>query len=132
MEQITNNIIASLYTDIVEGASRLYMLRKWLSGAYGNKMTTVEADEQAFAEAYNEAVKYLRLNLDSLEEDERSKLYSRYLAVYKSAIDNGDLKNARGTLDSMAKLTNLSGNDKSVTVKQGKEDGVIEIKFGFD
>ena len=95
-------------------------------------MTTVEADEQAFAEAYNEAVKYLRLNLDSLEEDERSKLYSRYLAVYKSAIDNGDLKNARGTLDSMAKLTNLSGNDKSVTVKQGKEDGVIEIKFGFD
>ena len=132
MEQITNNIIASLYDDIVEGASRLYMLRKWLSGAYGNQMTTVEADEEAFAEAYNEAVKYLKLNLEELDDNERDKLYGRYLAVYKAALDNGDLKNARGTLDSMVKLQGLSKSDnKQISVKNDKENDTITISFGL-
>ena len=131
MKQISD-IDIKLYDDLVEGASRLYMLRKWLSGAYGNALTSVEQDEASFNDAYNAVVKRLKANIEELDDDERDKLYSRYLAVYKSAMDIGDLKNARGTLDSMTKLQGLSKADnKSISVKNDKENDTITISFGL-
>lgn len=123
-----------LYNDIVEGQSRLYMLRKWLAGLYGNVMSDdVEEDERLFAEAYNAAIKQLRHNLEDLDDDERAKLYARYLAVYNQAYDTGNLKEARNTLDSMTKLQGLSKSDnKNIKVKTDKENDVVEISFGFD
>ena len=123
-----------LYNDIVEGQSRLYMLRKWLAGLYGNTCgDSVDEDERLFAEAYNAAMKQLRHNLEDLDEDERAKLYARYLAVSNQAYDTGNLKEARNTLDSMTKLQGLSKSDnKNIKVKTDKENDVVEISFGFD
>lgn len=123
-----------LYNDIVEGQSRLYMLRKWLAGLYGNTCgDSVDEDERLFAEAYNAAIKQLRHNLEDLDDDERAKLYARYLAVYNQAFDTGNMKEARNTLDSMVKLQGLSKSDnKNIKVKTDKENDVVEISFGFD
>lgn len=123
-----------LYNDIVEGQSRLYMLRKWLAGLYGNTCgDSVEEDERLFAEAYNAAIRQLRNNLEDLDDDERAKLYARYLAVYNQAFDTGNMKEARNTLDSMVKLQGLSKSDnKNIKVKTDKENDVVEISFGFD
>lgn len=129
--QITD-IEIKLYEDLVNGASRLYMLRKWFAGAYGNQITTIDADEEAFNEAYNLTVKRLKENIEQLSDDERDKLYSRYLSIYKMAVDIGNLKEARGTLDSMAKLQGLSDSGKNIRVRQDKENDVIEISFGLD
>ena len=123
-----------LYNDIVEGQSRLYMLRKWLAGLYGNTCgDSVDEDERLFAEAYNAAIKQLRHNLEDLDDDERAKIYARYLAVYNQAFDTGNLKEARNTLGSMTKLQGLSKSDnKSISVKNDKENDVITISFGVE
>ena len=127
-----NRITEKMYDDMVQGANRLLLLRNYLAGKYGNDISgEVEADEERFEQLYIEVLNHFKRNIESLPEDERNKLLSRYLAVYKMAMDGGNARDARATLDSMAKVQNMVG-DKSITVKNDKENDVIEIKFGFD
>ena len=127
-----NRITEKMYDDMVQGANRLLLLRNYLAGKYGNDISgEVEADEDKFEQLYVEVLQHFKKNIESLPEDERNKLLSRYLAVYKMAMDGGNARDARATLDSMAKVQNMVG-DKSITVKNDKENDVIEIKFGFD
>ena len=127
-----NKITEQMYTDMVQGANRLLLLRNYLAGKYGNDISgEVEADEERFDQLYIEVLNHFRKNIESLPEDERNKLLSRYLAVYKMAMDGGNARDARATLDSMAKVQNMVG-EKSLKVKTDKENDVVEITFGFD
>ena len=129
---MTNHITEQMYTDMVQGANRLLLLRNYLAGKYGNDISgDVGADEAGFDLLYKEVLQHFKRDVESLPEDERNKLLSRYLAVYKMAMDGGNARDARATLDSIAKVQNMVG-DKSITVKNDKENDVIEIKFGFD
>lgn len=130
--KMIDDIDVAMYNDMVEGANYLYMLKRWLSGAYGNALgASVEVDEDEFNDRYTRVIKHLRENIEQLDDDERSKMYGRYLALYKMASDGKNVRDARAVLDSMSKLQGLSDTGKSVTVKQNKEDDVVEIKFNF-
>lgn len=124
--QEVENVLDQVYVDICNGVSRFDCMQKLQKGVYGKELTKRNAYEY-----YNAAFDRLAVNSDIEAEKLRSLLYSRYETLLEECVEKGDMYNARGVLDSMAKI--FLGVDKpqtAIQINSDKENG-ITVNFGF-
>lgn len=120
------SVVEQMYGDMVNGDSFVSIKRRFNGGGYGAEMK-----DKDFDVALTALARYTQLNIATLDEDERARMYARYLAVYKTALDNGLLREAKGTLDSMVQLLGVGKNkDNAVKIEKGDSD-TINISFGL-
>ena len=123
-----DELVGLVYVDIANGVSRSDCLKKIQLGAYDNKPVGARQS----AEYYNRALDRFAVDCDIEAEKLREMFYGRYEALLEEAVKKGDIYNARGILDSMAKI--FLGVDKQQTnilINSDKEGGVT-VNFGFD
>ena len=122
-----DELVGLVYVDIANGVSRSDCLKKIQLGAYDNKPVGARQS----AEYYNRALDRFAVDCDIEAEKLRDMFYGRYEALLEEAVKKGDVYNARGILDSMAKI--FLGVDKQQTnilINSDKEGGVT-VNFGF-
>ena len=123
-------IIDEVYVDIANGFSKSEIVAKVLEGGY----TDCKVSKSYQAEAYYEAaMNRMAYDCDEKAEILRQKLFTRYETLYKEAVDNGDVGNARAVLSDMCRIFGLQVKDQAQTaiqINSTKEDGVV-INFGF-
>lgn len=126
-----DNVIDDVYCDICNGVSRSEITQKLINGMYDSqthqqsKMTYRTANEY-----YNTALDRMHFNTDVEHQRLKDIFYTRYESLLEEAIKKGDIFNAKGILDSMAKIFLGDDKDKNrIEIKNDKEG--ITIKFGF-
>lgn len=121
-------VIDKLYCDICNGVSKSDCMKKLMLGVYGKEMKKRNATEY-----YKAAMNRLAVNADIEAQELRNLLYSRYETILEECINKGDMFNAKGVLDSMAKIF-LGVDNKPQTAIQinGSNDGKVTVNFGFD
>lgn len=124
-----DDLVELVYVDIANGVSRSVIIDKIMKGLYDNK--PVKARQSA--EYYNRALDRFAVDTDIEAERLRNMFYGRYEALLEEAVKKGDIYNAKGILDSMAKI--FLGVDKKPTTAiqiNGTEDGKVVVNFGFN
>ena len=122
-----DELVELVYCDIANGVSRSVVIDKIMKGLYDNKPVGARQS----AEYYNRALDRFAVDTDIEAERLRKMFYGRYEALLEEAVKKGDIYNARGILDSMAKI--FLGVDKQQTnilINSDKEGGVT-VNFGF-
>jgi hypothetical protein len=126
-----DDVVDDVYVDICNGVSRSDITQKLMKGMYDSqthqqsKMTYRTANEY-----YNTALDRMHFNTDVEHQRLKDIFYNRYESLLEEAVKKGDIFNARGVLDSMAKI--FLGMDKqqnNIQINNNK-DG-ITIHFGF-
>jgi hypothetical protein len=123
-----DDVLDEVYCDIANGVSRSDITQKLMKGLYEPQkrgMTYRTAQEY-----YNCALDRMHFNTDVEHAELKDIFYTRYESLLETAIKKGDIFNAKGVLDSMAKI--FLGMDKqqnNIQINNNK-DG-ITIKFGF-
>lgn len=123
-----DDLVELVYCDIANGVSRSVIIDKIMKGLYDNKPLKARQS----AEYYNRALDRFAVDTDIEAERLRDMFYGRYEALLEEAVKKGDIYNARGILDSMAKI--FLGVDKQQTnilINSDKEGGVT-VNFGFE
>lgn len=120
------NVIDQVYADICNGVSKFDCMQKLQKGVYGKELTKRNAYEY-----YNAAFDRLAVNSDIEAEKLRNLLYSRYETLLEEAIKKDDIYNARGVLDSMAKIF-LGVRENQTNIQLNNNSDGITINFGFD
>ena len=110
----------TMLSDLTDGQSRAYIRNRFENGGYGTPEKT------SFDRAWGKMIRDFAHELEN-DEDERAKLYARYLNIYKMAVDNGRASDARQILDSMAKVAGLT--NERLTLEPIDNAG-ITITFG--
>ena len=124
----TDDILDLVYVDICNGVARSDITQKLMKGFYEpqkRSMTYRQAQEY-----YNCALDRMHFNTDIEHAELKDIFYNRYESLLETAIKKGDVFNAKGVLDSMAKI--FLGMDKqqnNIQINNNKEG--ITIKFGF-
>lgn len=121
-------LVEQCYCDIANGVSRSVVIEKICKGLYEG-MERPLAPRTA-ANYYNAALDRFAVDTDIEAEKLRNMFYGRYESLLEDAVQKGDIYNARGILDSMAKI--FLGVDKQQTnilINSDKEG--ITINFGF-
>ena len=121
--------ISLIYVDIANGMSRSDCLQKIQEGMYGNK--SVKARQAAYY--YNAALDRFAEDRNIESEKLRDMFFGRYESLLADAVKKGDLYNARGILDSMARIFGVEKKDTPQTAIQinNNKEG-ITVNFGFD
>lgn len=109
-----------MLNDLTEGQSKAYIRERFGNGGYGTPEKTT------FDRAWGKLIRDYAHELEN-DEDERAKLYARYLSIYKMAVDNGRASDARQILDSMAKVAGLTNERLTL---EPIDNGGITITFG--
>lgn len=123
-----DDVLDEVYVDICNGVSRSDITQKLMKGFYEPQkkgMTYRTANEY-----YNCALDRMHYNTDVEHARLKDIFYNRYESLLETAIKKGDVFNAKGVLDSMAKI--FLGMDKqqnNIQINNNK-DG-ITIHFGF-
>lgn len=123
-----DDVLDEVYVDICNGVSRSDIAQKLMKGLYEPQkrgMTYRTANEY-----YNCALDRMHYNTDVEHARLKDIFYNRYESLLETAIKKGDVFNAKGVLDSMAKI--FLGMDKqqnNIQINNNK-DG-ITIHFGF-
>lgn len=129
--QRVESIIEEMYCDIANGLMESEIKKKLMSGLY--KAQDGKAMKQRNALDYLSAVKK-RLADDYVERTKsiRESLLLNYMTIYQDALKCNDRYNAKGALDSIAKLTGAN-QDKPTTAVQinSTNESGITINFGF-
>ena len=123
-------LVEQCYCDIANGVSRSVVIDKITKGVYDGMERPLAA--RTAANYYNAALDRFAVDTDTEAEKLRDMFYGRYEALLEEAVKKGDIYNARGILDSMAKI--FLGVDKQQTnilINSDKEGGVT-VNFGFD
>jgi hypothetical protein len=123
-----DDIVDEVYVDICNGVARSDITQKLMKGLYepqkrGMSYRTANA-------YYNTALDRMHYNTDVEHARLKDIFYNRYESLLETAIKKGDVFNAKGVLDSMAKI--FLGMDKqqnNIQINNNKEG--ITIKFGF-
>lgn len=118
-----------IYIDIANGVSRSDCLQKIQEGLYNNK--PVKARQAAYY--YNAALDRFAEDRNIESEKLRDMFFGRYESLLADAVKKGDLYNARGILDSMARIFGVEKKDAPQTAIQinNNKEG-ITVNFGFD
>lgn len=121
--------VSLIYVDIANGMSRSDCLQKIQEGMYDNK--PVKARQAAYY--YNAALDRFAEDRNIESEKLRDMFFGRYESLLADAIKKGDLYNARGILDSMARIFGVERKDTPQTAIQinNNKEG-ITVNFGFD
>lgn len=109
-----------MLNDLTDGQSKAYIRERFENGGYGDVSGT------NFPRAWAKMIRDYAHELEN-DEDERAKLYARYLSIYKMAVDNGRAADARQILDSMAKVAGLTNERLTL---EPIDNGGITITFG--
>ena len=127
----TDDVIDEVYVDICNGVSRTDITEKLINGLYESQkrgMTYRTAQEY-----YNTALDRMHFNTDVEHQRLKDIFYTRYESLLETAIKKNDVFNAKGILDSMAKIF-LVGDMKSTNnakVEVNTKDSKVTISFGF-
>ena len=96
-------------------------------GEYGNKPFSVQQ-----ARAYYTAVlDQIAQNTDIEHKRLKDVLWSRYESLLETAVKKDDLYNARGILDSMAKIFGLEQKTPTTAIQINGGDEKIVVNFGL-
>lgn len=125
-----DEIVELVYTDICNGVSRRDCQKKLTLGEYGNKPISTRQAQYY----YKAALDQLAENTDIEAKRLKDVLWSRYESILETAIRKDDIYNAKGILDSMAKIFGLeqktpinaiqiNGGDEKIVVNFGLSDG---------
>ena len=121
--------VSLIYVDIANGVSRSDCLQKIQEGMYDNK--PVKARQAAYY--YNAALDRFAEDRNIESEKLRDMFFGRYESLLADAVKKGDLYNARGILDSMARIFGVEKKDapqNAVQIINNKEG--IKVSFGFN
>lgn len=122
-----DDLVELVYVDIANGVSRSNVIDKLQKGLYHNQ--PYKARQAAYY--YDAALSRFAVDCDVEDKKLRDMFYGRYEAILEQCIKNGDMYNARATLDSMAKIfLGVKDNQTNIQLNNNKE-GII-INFGFD
>jgi hypothetical protein len=121
-------LVEKVYCDIANGVSRSVCLQKLQMGEYGNM--PYKARQSAYY--YNMALDRFAVDTDIEAEKLRQMFYGRYESLLEDAVAKGDIYNARGILDSMARIFGVERKtpDTAIMINSDKEGGVT-VNFGF-
>jgi len=127
----TDLIIDAVYADIAKGMSRSEILKKLMTATYaeqgGKEMKRRNANDY-----YNGALDRFAVDTDIEAEKLRKMFFGRYEKILNECMKKGDLFNARATLDSMSRIFGIERTAPTNAIQiNGKDDGKIEINFGF-
>lgn len=125
-----DDILDCCYCDICNGVSRSDIIQKLMDGVYEPMKGKGKSYRQA-NEYFNCALDRMHYNTDIEHAELKDIFYNRYESLLETAIKKGDVYNAKGILDSMAKI--FLGMDKQQNNIQinNSADG-ITIRFGFE
>lgn len=123
-----DDILDLVYVDICNGVARSDITQKLMNGFYEPQKRGMKYNQAA--EYYNCALDRMHYNTDVEHARLKDIFYTRYESLLETAIKKDDIYNAKGILDSMAKI--FLGMDKQQNNIQinNNSDG-ITIKFGF-
>ena len=122
-----DEIVELVYTDICNGVSRRDCQKKLTLGEYGNK--PISTRQAQFY--YKAALDQLAENTDIEAKRLKDVLWSRYESLLETAIKKDDIYNAKGILDSMAKIFGLEQKTPATQVNIQNNSDVIKISFGL-
>lgn len=124
-----DELVGLVYVDVVNGVSRSNILEKLQKGLYHNK--PYGARQAAYY--YDAALGRFAVDCDVEDKKLRDIFYGRYESILEQCIKNGDMYNARATLDSMSKIFGIEKKmpDTQVNIQNNSSDG-ISINFGFN
>jgi len=123
-------LVELVYCDIANGVSRSVVIDKITKGAYEGMERPLAA--RTAANYYNAALDRFAVDTDIEADKLRDMFYGRYEALLEEAVKKGDIYNAKGILDSMAKI--FLGVDKKPTTAiqiNGSDEGKVVVNFGF-
>lgn len=124
----SDELVSLVYVDIANGVSRSDCVEKLMTGAY-ECMPYSRRQAQAY---YNAALDRFAFDTDVEAERLRNVFYGRYEALLEDAIKKGDIYNARGILDSMARIFGVEKKMPTNAIQiQGGDDKIV-INFGLD
>lgn len=127
----TDDVIDDVYCDVANGVSRSDITQKLMKGVYDHQkrgMTYRTAQEY-----YNTALDRMHFNTDIEHQRLKDVFFSRYESLLETAIKKGDVYNAKGVLDSMAKifLADDIKNKSNAQIEVNAGDNKVTISFGF-
>ena len=123
-------LVEQCYCDIANGVSRSVVIDKITKGVYEGMEKPLAA--RTAANYYNAALDRFAVDTDIEADKLRDMFYGRYEALLEEAVKKGDIYNAKGILDSMAKI--FLGVDKKPTTAiqiNGSDEGKVVVNFGF-
>lgn len=123
-------LVELVYCDIANGVSRSVVIDKITKGAYESMERPLAKRTAAYY--YNAALDRFAVDTDIEAEKLRQMFYGRYESLLEDAVAKGDIYNARGILDSMARIFGIERKtpDTAIMINSDKEGGVT-VNFGF-
>lgn len=122
-EQLIDDVI----DDIVNGVPRNEVMSKLENGTYQTGVPMLRNERYKVMKC---ALMRLRWNREATYEEHRDILWTRYENLYKMALDERDLGEARKCLSDMSRIFGL---DADRTMEMTKvDDGKVVIRFGFN
>lgn len=124
-------LVDLVYVDIANGVSRSEVIQKITKGVYEGMERPFCARTAAYY--YNAALDRFAEDRNIESEKLRDMFFGRYESLLQEAVQKGDLYNARGILDSMARIFGVEKKDAPQTAIQinNNKEG-ITVNFGFD
>ena len=126
-----DDILDEVYCDLCNGVARADITQKLMKQQYSPQkrpLTYRQANEY-----YNTALDRMHFNTDIEHQRLKDLFYNRYEALLETAIKRNDIFNAKGILDSMAKIF-LVGDMKqsqNAQIEVNTGDNKVTISFGF-
>lgn len=123
-------LVEQVYCDIANGVSRSQVIDKITKGAYDCMERPLASRTAHYY--YNAAMDRFAVDCDIEAEKLRQMFYGRYESLLEDAVQKGDIYNARGILDSMARIFGVERKtpDTAIMINSDKEGGVT-VNFGF-
>lgn len=125
----SDELVEKCYVDIANGASRSDVIQKLCDGIY----TDFKYSRRQAQNYYNAALDRFAIDTDIEAEKLRNVFYGRYESLLNDAIEKGDIYNARGILDSMARIFGVEKKmpQNAIQINNGGDDKIV-IHFGLD
>lgn len=118
-------LIDDIVSDVINGVSRSDIASKMADGSYAYGIVPKQHQSQMIKYALHR----MRWNREASYEQHRDILWTRYENLYRMAIEDRDLGEARHCLSDMSRIFGLD-SEKTMEVQTGKDRKVV-IKFGF-